>query len=282
MVRSLLIRGMLVGILAGLLAFGFAKVFGEPQVDLAIAFEESHSAEAEAPAAAAPSMSTAPAAHDHAAGETAAAHDHAAEAPAAHSHGGEEELVSRHVQSTWGLLTGVMVQGIAIGGIFSLVFAFAQGRLGSLSPRATAGVLALAGFVVIVLVPQLKYPANPPAVGNGETIGMRTAYYFIMIGLSVLTAIAAFCTASSLAARFGRWNANLIAIAAYAVAMAAVMMILPVVNEVPADFSASVLWAFRTASLGIHVTLWTTLGLVFGAVAQRVMVTGGRRTVSAY
>jgi hypothetical protein len=30
---------MLVGILAGLLAFGFATVFGEPQVDRAISFE---------------------------------------------------------------------------------------------------------------------------------------------------------------------------------------------------------------------------------------------------
>jgi hypothetical protein len=31
---------MVVGIVAGLLAFGFAKVFGEPQVDRAIAFED--------------------------------------------------------------------------------------------------------------------------------------------------------------------------------------------------------------------------------------------------
>ena len=40
MVGSLLVRGMLVGIIAGLLAFGFARVFGEPPVDHAIAFEE--------------------------------------------------------------------------------------------------------------------------------------------------------------------------------------------------------------------------------------------------
>jgi hypothetical protein len=39
MARSPLIRGMLVGFVAGLLVFGFAKIFGEPQVDRAIAFE---------------------------------------------------------------------------------------------------------------------------------------------------------------------------------------------------------------------------------------------------
>ncbi len=33
MVGALLLRGMLVGLFAGLLAFGFAKTFGEPQVD---------------------------------------------------------------------------------------------------------------------------------------------------------------------------------------------------------------------------------------------------------
>jgi hypothetical protein len=36
---TLLLRGMLIGILAGLLCFSFLKIVGEPQVDRAIAFE---------------------------------------------------------------------------------------------------------------------------------------------------------------------------------------------------------------------------------------------------
>src|SRR5262245_22441155 len=49
-VRGLLIRGMLVGLGAGLLMFVFAKLFGEPQIDKAIAVEEAHSPpSAEAP-----------------------------------------------------------------------------------------------------------------------------------------------------------------------------------------------------------------------------------------
>ncbi len=39
MVRTLLVRGMICGFIAGLLVFGFAKVFGEQQVDRAIASE---------------------------------------------------------------------------------------------------------------------------------------------------------------------------------------------------------------------------------------------------
>jgi hypothetical protein len=50
MVRTLLIRGMLAGVLAGLLASGFAWIFGEPQVDLAIGFEQHmHAMAGEAP-----------------------------------------------------------------------------------------------------------------------------------------------------------------------------------------------------------------------------------------
>jgi hypothetical protein len=231
MVRALLVRGMLAGILAGALAFGFAWVFGEPQVDLAIAFE------------------------DH-------AHHMAGDAP-------EPELVSRAVQSSAGLLTGVLVYGCALGGIFALAFAYAYGRIGRMGARGTAAVLAAAGFLVLILVPQIKYPANPPSIGDPETIGARTALYFTMIAVSVIAAVAASSTGRQLAPRLGAWNAALVAAAAYVAVVAAGMAILPPVNEVPADFAATTLWNFRVASLGIEAVLWTTLGLVFGPLAER-------------
>lgn len=254
MVRSLLIRGMLIGILAGLLASGFAWVFGEPQVDAAIAYEESHAAVAAPAPSATPAIS-----------QPAAAHEH------------EEDPVSRPVQSSYGLMTGMLVYGAALGGIFALVFAFAQGRIGTLSPRATAGLIAIAGFAAIKLVAEIKYPSNPPAVGNPDTIGLRTAFYFGMILLSLATMAAALGTASRLAASLGRWNANLVGAAAYLVVMMVAMQILPAVNDIPADFSATVLWKFRIASLGIHAVLWTTLGIAFGIAAQKLLQTSAGR-----
>ena len=222
---------MLAGLLAGLLASGFAWLLGEPQVDLAISFEEHM-------------------------------HQMAGEAP-------EPELVSRAVQSTAGLLTGVVVYGCALGGIFALAFAYAYGRFGRLSPRGMATVLAVAGFVTLILVPQIKYPANPPSIGDPETIGLRTALYFTMIALSVITAVAALSTGRQLTRRFGAWNCAIMAGAAYLVVIAAGMLILPPVDEVPAEFSATTLWNFRLASLGIEMVLWTTLGLTFGILAER-------------
>jgi Probable cobalt transporter subunit (CbtA) len=233
-VRALLVRGMLAGAVAGLLAFGFAFVFGEPQVDLAIGFE----------------------AHmHHMAGEAA-----------------EPELVSRVVQGTIGLFVGVIVYSCALGGIFALAFAYVYGRIGALGPRGTAAVLAVAGFVALILVPQIKYPANPPSIGEPDTVGIRTALYFTMVALSVIAAVAATSTGKQLARRLGAWNSALAAGAAYLAVVVAAMLILPPVNEVPADFSAATLWNFRLASLGIEAVLWVALGLAFGFLAERQLV----------
>jgi Probable cobalt transporter subunit (CbtA)/NADH:flavin oxidoreductase / NADH oxidase family len=113
----------------------------------------------------------------------------------------EPELVSRETQAGLGLFTGVIIYSAAVGGLFSLVFAFVYGRVGRFGPRATAALLALGGFVAIVLVRDLKYPANPPSVGNPETIGLRTELFFVMLVISV----AALVLAVTLARR-GLWD----------------------------------------------------------------------------
>jgi hypothetical protein len=241
MMKTLLVRGMLAGLIAGVLAFGFAYAFGEPSVNTAIGLEES-------------------AAHDH-----AQSHD----AGAAPAEGPEEELVPRDIQSTVGLLTGVLVYGVAIGGLLSLAFAFAQGRLGSLRPRVTALLLTAGAFTVVFLVPVLKDPANPPAVGRPGTIGSRTELYFGFVAVSLLAGILATVFGRKLADRFGAWNGFLLAAAGYLVVIGVVAWLMPVVDEVPAAFPASTLWRFRTASIGTQVTLWLALGLSFGAFAEK-------------
>ena len=78
-----------------------------------------------------------------------------------------------------------MTYSLAFGGLFSLAFAVCYGRMGNWSPRVTAALLALSGFLAVYAVPILKYPANPPSIGNPDTIGLRTAIYFGMILLSL-------------------------------------------------------------------------------------------------
>jgi predicted cobalt transporter CbtA len=235
---------MLVGLIAGLLVFGFSKVFGEPQVDRAIAFET---------------------ALDEARAKAHASADSPPEIP-------QPELVSRPVQAGLGLFTGVMVYCAAFGGLFALVFACVNGRVGRASPRTVSALLGLGGFIAITIVPELKYPANPPSVGDPETIGIRTALYFLMLAVSIAAMVGAIIVRQRLQPRYGGWNAGLTAAAAYILVIAVAQLLLPAVNEVPAEFPAVVLWNFRIASVGMQAIMWTTIGLVFGALTQRSMV----------
>jgi predicted cobalt transporter CbtA len=238
---QLLLRGMLAGFLAALLAFSFAKIVGEPQVDRAIAFEESHSA---------------------------AEHQHSHAANAA-SEAEEPELVSREVQAGLGLLTGVAVFGTALGGLFALAFAFASGRLLKFPPRTTAIVIAAVGFLTLYIVPYLKYPANPPAVGAEDTIGYRTQLYFTMMVFSAAALAIAVTLGRALSASIGSWNATVAGALAYIVLVTIAAYALPPINEVPTDFPADLLWKFRVASFGVQGILWATIGLALGALVER-------------
>ncbi|MFE1884608.1 CbtA family protein [Streptomyces diastatochromogenes] len=226
-VRNLLVRGMLAGLAAGVLALVAAYFLGEPSVDSAISFEDAHS-------------------HEH-----------------------EMEVVSRSLQSTAGLATGVLVYGVAFGGIAALAFCVALGRVGRFSPRATALLLSGCALLAVYVVPFLKYPANPPSVGDPDTIGKRTTLYFLMMLLGVLLAVAATILGKRLAPTLGTWYATVLAVAAFAVAIGLAYAFLPAVNEVPKDFPATLLWRFRLSALAIQAVLWGGFGLLFGELAER-------------
>jgi predicted cobalt transporter CbtA len=245
MVRSLLLWGMLAGLCGGLLAAGVAEVTGEGAVGQAIAFEDG----GEMP-------------HSHAAG--AAAHSHA------------EGPVSRGVQRYVGMPVSVGVYGIAIGGLLALVFAFAYGRLGTSGPGATALYLAAAGFVVVVLVPFLKYPANPPGVGGADTIDSRTELYLTMVAISILAAVCGARVRRGLLSRADAAIAAAGGAAAFLVVVGAAALALPAAEAVPAGFPAGTLWDFRVASLGVQLVLWAVLGLGLAIGANRVMRGDGR------
>lgn len=239
MLRKLLICGLVAGLAGGLLATGFVSLAGEPAVDRAIAYEDGQGR-----AAARPGM-----------------HEEAA-APAP---------VSRSLQKSAGLLTAAVVYGLALGGLFALVFAVVYGRIVRASPRATAYGLAAAAFTVVSLVPFLKYPASPPGATDPSTIGRRTALYVAMIAISVLAVVAASRVRPALERRFDGHAANLGAGLVFLVIVVAAGLALPSVHEVPRDFPASTLWRFREASLGMQAVLWLTIGLAFAPAAQRAM-----------
>lgn len=235
MVRTLLVRGLLIGLLAGLIAGGFAFTFGEPRVDSAIALEEA-----------------------------AAAHHPAGTAE--HSHDEEEAPVSRPGQKA-GLFLATGLYGLAVGGIFALVFAGLRGRVGPRSDGRLGLVAAGTAFVAVILVPFLKYPANPPAVGDPETINSRTLLYVVMILVGLAATAIGVATARRVTA--GPWARGVAAGVAFLVPVIAAWVLLPTVNEVPDGFPATLLWEFRLASLGTQLVFWAAFGVLFGWASDR-------------
>jgi hypothetical protein len=242
--RAFLVRGLLAGLLAGLAAFSVAHQVGERHVETAIALEE--------------------------AGD-AAGHTHEDASETAHSHADEDEgtVVSRSNQRTWGLLTGTLAVGLALGGLVALVSAAVVGRVGRLRPGQSTALVTAVGFVAVGLVPFLKYPATPPAVGDPTTIGSRTAEYFTFLAISLVAGVLAAVLGTRLWSRYGGYVAVLAAAGAYLVAVTVVGLVMPTVNEV-GDFPADTLWYFRRASLFTLTTLWAVIGIALTGLVGRL------------
>lgn len=237
--RHLLVRGLLVGLLAGLASFVVAYGVGEPHVDTAIALEEA----------------------------TAAAEPAAADDAAEEEHEGAE--VSRAHQSTWGLLTGNLAIGTVLGGFVALLAAASVGRMGRLTAVQSTCTVAAIGFVSYSLVPFLKYPATPPAVGSGDTIGDRTLWFFAYVLISVVAALVAVAAARSAAASVGGLRASVAGFLGYVLIMSAASLAMPTVNEV-GSFPGDTLWYFRLASLLTLTTLWAVIGIGLTLVVDRL------------
>jgi predicted cobalt transporter CbtA len=236
---SLLLRGLLAGLIAGLLAGVFAYAVGEPKVDAAIAIEQ--------------------------AGEPAGEHAH-------------DELVSRDGQKG-GLFLATALFGTALGGIVATAYTLLRRRLRTGSDTRAALGLAGAGLLGVVLVPFVKYPPNPPAVGNPATIDQRTISYLaiVMIGL-----VAVWAGVVAARTQHVEWRRYAAAAAGFLVVVIVGYVLLPTIDEVPATFPPSLLWNFRIASLGTQAILWTVLGLTFGAlVAPRAEKKATRQAVAA-
>lgn len=267
MEKRLILRGALVGALAGLLAFVFARIFAEPQIQAAIDYESGRDA--------------AQAALDKAAGVAAAE--------------AGPDLFSRSIQANVGIGVGMIAFGVAMGLLFAVVYAVCLGRVGTVRPRTLAVLVAGGGFVALYLVPFLKYPANPPSIGDPDTIGQRSGLYLLMVVCSVILLVSAVVLGRRLSPRFGTWNASLLAGAAFVVAIGVVIAALPELGHLGAHqgakhatetplplrdpagtivypgFSADVLFNFRLLSLAAQLILWTTIGLAFGPLAERAL-----------
>lgn len=225
-------RAMIAGACGGILAAVFAITIGEESINAAIAIEEA--------AVAVP-------------GEVEA-----------------DPLVSRGVQAYIGLpLAGILVGAFA-GLAFGTVLSATRHRIAASDDFRRSVILAAAAFVSIALVPAIKYPANPPAVGDPDTVGQRSIYFFTLVLAGIVLSFGIGLFQRWAADRFDRSLAAALTATFGLASYTALLVAWPSSpDSVPVDFPAQLLWEFRLQSITTLALLFIGLGLGTGVLLTR-------------
>jgi predicted cobalt transporter CbtA len=229
--KTVLARALVAGLVAGVLLALYTLVVVEPTIETAIELEE-------AMAVADP------------------------EAEAGHSH--DDELFSRGAQVGGGMAASA-IYAVVAAVVLATVLASVRHRLPHQSEMGRAVWMAAVAFGTVALLPGLKYPANPPAVGDPDTVGERTVQYLALVVLAIVLAVALVRLSGWLRARLDR-PTHLVAVAATTVVGYGLLLaLMPASPDVidPA-VPAQLVWDFRIRSLGGLALLWATIGAVLG------------------
>jgi predicted cobalt transporter CbtA len=180
------------------------------------------------------------------------------------SAGDHDELFSREVQVLGGVSAAVLF-GLLLGVVFGTVVAAVRHRLGFASDLHRVLALAAAGFVATALLPAIKYPPNPPGVGDPDTVGHRTTLYLTLVLAGLVLAVGLAMAHRTLRYRFGADTAVALTAVATLAGYGLLVALWPdSPDQVPADFPPVLLWEFRVQSLASLLLLWSTLGLGLG------------------
>jgi predicted cobalt transporter CbtA len=228
--RSVALGAVLVGLLGGLAAALLLTFVGEPRIQEAINIELAQAG------------------------------------PAGPSAGGEPEIVSRSVQKGVGLFAAYAVSGAAFGLLFAVVFWGLRRSRPDPFRRALVAGAVLAGALTVA--PWLKYPPNPPAVGDPDTLAKRQLLYVSVILLAAAWGFAAAALSTRLQREGWPEGRRTVAVATVVVVpLALAFALLPGAPD-PITVPAKLLWGFRLASLGGNLLLWAVITLGFGLLAS--------------
>jgi len=181
---------------------------------------------------------------------------------------GGDEMFGRGTQQVGGMIAAV-IYGAALGALFTIAFAVVRHRLRAADDWQAAVAVAVAGFAAVFLLPFLKYPANPPSVGDPDTIGRRTALYLVAVAWSLVATWAGWRAWRALVARAWAPHKAVPATLLTWVALAVVGLVVLPTNTDPVDAPAALIWQFRLATLAGAATFWAVVGLTFGWLRVR-------------
>src|SRR5918996_3952755 len=157
------------------------------------------------------------------------------------------------------------ILGTSTAPLFGIVFAYNRKSIPGSNNKKKALILAGILWFVLFLVPALKYPANPPAVGDPETIYYRQSLYIAYLAISGLSALGlAFLYRKISKVRVKK----VIVPAVYAALMTGAYIALPP-NPDAINVPMDLVTGFRIASGFTMSMFWALLGVILGAFWDR-------------
>ncbi len=158
-----------------------------------------------------------------------------------------------------GAFAGGAIYGAGFASLFGVIFVFARSKLPGKNNKQKAILLAGIMWLVLFLMVALKYPANPPAVGDPETIYYRETLYVGYIMISGLAAL-------GMAVIWIRTTINskkIIIPLMYAAIMVTAYVVMPS-NPDKIEISMGLLQTFRILTAITIGVFWGILGIIFG------------------
>jgi predicted cobalt transporter CbtA len=162
-----------------------------------------------------------------------------------------------------GEVVAAATYGVSLSALFGIVFAYSRRSLPGFTNKRKALFLACIMFFVIFMIPALKYPANPPAVGNPATIYYREMLYVGFIAVSGFSALALAISYRRLQIYFSEKPAWLIVPVIYAIIMISAYIAFPP-NPDKVTIPSNLITSFRIASVCTIGIFWAVLGMIVG------------------
>ena len=160
-------------------------------------------------------------------------------------------------QKSGQVLAGVIL-GLAMGSLFGIVYALSRNSLPGKTDVTKSVILAGVMWLTIYIIPFLKYPANPPTVGDGETVVLRAILYVSFIIISGVGVVAFYKLSKKL-----NGNKKYLALIGYAGLIVIAFIAMP---DNPDEITApmNLVNEFRFVSILGVSSFWGSVGIILG------------------
>ena len=163
-----------------------------------------------------------------------------------------------------GQILASTILGASLGSLFGIVFAYSRKSLPSDNNIRKTIVLAGIMWFALFVIPFLKYPANPPTVGETETVMLRGILYLSFIAISGFSVLGFYQLHKRLEA-----NKKIIAIIGYGIFITSVFFLMPD-NPDKITVSTELVDGFRIFTFFTTSIFWLSLALILGAFWQKL------------